>query len=1515
MITRPSPNTRKPGRALQVARWLRLPCACGIVTLLAGLHGNARAQSNFGALSFDGANDHVTMGVAPGLGASTFTLECWIRIDGAGVTASSGSGGINVYPLIDKGRGEADGSNVDCNYLFGVQADFRLGADFEDLNSGLNHPVAGNIVLAAGVWHHCAVTYDGDYWRLYVDGVADTVLQVTGTANVRTPRYDSVQHSALGTALNSTGAASGYFKGRIDEARIWNHARTPTQISDNMNAQIVSAPGLIGRWSLNEAGGTSAANTGSSAASGTLVNGPAWSAGLLPSVAITSPANGAAVGTNFTISASPTDPGAVTGVSFYDGATLVGSDTTSPYSFTWNSAPDGALALTAVAAYSDGLSVTSATVSVTTTSNNPPVIAPTAPSDEATGIGSSTTVSAGLADPEGAATTVTFYGRKTTPLAPGADFTLMTLPDTQYYSQNTGGQRAATYDAQTQWMVDNRDALNIAFVSHMGDIVQSGDFNGNPREWLVADAAMRRIESQPETLRAHGLPWGGAPGNHDQSPIGDAGGATVFFNQYFGSNRFTGRTYFGGHYGVNHNNNYQFFSASGLDFIILHLEYDARPVASYQAVLDWADALLKAHPNRRAIVTSHWTVNTGNPATFSTQGQAIYDNLKDNPNLFLILGGHVQGEGRRSDVFAGRTVHSVLQDYQGRANGGDGWLRYFVFSPANHTITARTYKVANPITPTSGYETDADSEFTLSYPMQSAVTDWIPLGTVNVAAGGTAANLNWTGLEAGARYEWYATISDGFNNVNSATRRFSTTAPASPVVVLTSPANGATFAPPGTINLTATAGDTDGSVARVEFYAGTTRLGEDASAPYVITWNDAPSGPHALTAVAVDSSGRATLSAVVHVTVTGNAPTVSLTSPADGATGNAPATIGFAATASDSDGAVTKIEFYQGSHKVGEDASSPYTLDWTNVAPGNYLLYAVATDNTGNRTASVPVSNVINAVSSSGTLARGPYLQKAAPTQMTVRWRSSLSTVGGVRYGTSVMNRSQYVEEAAAQTDHVGTLTGLSPGTTYYYSVGSASDTLAGGPDYTFTTPPIAGTPANTRVWVLGDAGTSGNTTSPTAAQTAVRDAFYSWTGARTPDLVLQLGDNAYNTGTDDEFQKGMFDIYLTMLRKTPFWSCLGNHETAQSTAFVNTYPYFDIYTLPAAGESGGVASGTEHYYSFDYGNVHFIALDSMTADRSPAGAMAVWLQNDLASTTATWIVCFFHHPPYTKGSHNSDSPSDSAGAMTQMRENLLPILEAGGVDLVLTGHSHCYERSYLLDGHYGLSGTLTAAMKKNAGGGRPAGTGAYLKPLTGPRDHFGAVYAVTGSAGQATGGSLNHPAHYISLNNLGSLVLDVNGTRLDATFLRENSSTPDTFTLIKQGAADSDSDGIPDEYEIAHGLNRSDPADAALDSDGDGVSNLKEFILATASNVPDRYAFFTTYNSLAGTATVTFPTTTGRTYRVLHSANLLSWSPASAIITGTGAAMVWTDDGTTTGTAPSVAERRFYRIEVTVVP
>jgi hypothetical protein len=492
-------------------------------------------------------------------------------------------------------------------------------------------------------------------------------------------------------------------------------------------------------------------------------------------------------------------------------------------------------------------------------------------------------------------------------------------------------------------------------------------------------------------------------------------------------------------------------------------------------------------------------------------------------------------------------------------------------------------------------------------------------------------------------------------------------------------------------------------------------------------------------------------------------------------------------------GTVASVSFYDGATLLGTDNSSPYRFAWAGASPGAHALKVVAVDNS-NQLFTSPAVNV-TVVSGAGSLTRGPYLQKAAPTQMTIRWRNTLHDLGRVRYGTNPATLNQTVDEAAApgpaQFDHVVTLTGLTPNSTYYYSIGSGSDTLApAGPanplDYTFTTPPTAGTVINTRIWVLGDAGTAG-VGNPN--QAVVRDAFYTFTGARTPNLVLQLGDNAYNSGLDSEFQAAMFDMYPTMLRKTPFWSCLGNHETAQATAFVDTYPYFDIYTLPTAGEAGGVASGTEHYYSFNYGNIHFISLDSMTANRAvdnpntpgvnEDGPMAAWLRTDLQSTTATWIICFFHHPPYTKGSHDSDTE----GELIEMRQNFLPILEAGGVDLTLSGHSHIYERSFFLDGHYGLSTTLTAAMKLNAGSGRPSDTGAYLKPLNGAGGHKGAVYAVAGSSGQATSTSngFPHPAHYISLLNLGSLVLDVNGARLDATFIRENGTTPDTFTIIKQ--------------------------------------------------------------------------------------------------------------------------------------
>jgi hypothetical protein len=409
--------------------------------------------------------------------------------------------------------------------------------------------------------------------------------------------------------------------------------------------------------------------------------------------------------------------------------------------------------------------------------------------------------------------------------------------------------------------------------------------------------------------------------------------------------------------------------------------------------------------------------------------------------------------------------------------------------------------------------------------------------------------------------------------------------------------------------------------------------------------------------------------------------------------------------------------------------------------------------------------------SSGVNVTRGPYLQMNTPASIIVRWRTDVATNSRVSYGSSPAMLTQTADDLTSTTEHVVTVSGLSPNQTYYYSIGTTTSALVGADaNHFFKTSPVAGTAAPTRIWVLGDAGTAN------ASQTSVRNAYYTFAGSTYTNLILMLGDNAYNSGTDSEYQNAVFNMYPTILRQTPLWSTLGNHDTASSTNPPATLPYYQMFTFPQNAEVGGFASGTEDYYSFNYGNIHFVCLDSMTSARTAGSPMLMWLQNDLAANTKEWIIAFWHHPPYTKGSHDSDTENQ----LIEMRQNVLPILEAHGVDLVLTGHSHSYERSFLIDGHYGSSSTFTNSMKKNGGDGRPTGNGAYTKATLGPSGHEGAVYVVAGSSGQISGGTLNHPAMFISLNNLGSMVLDFNGNQLDAKFLRETGAIADSFTIIK---------------------------------------------------------------------------------------------------------------------------------------
>ncbi|TMQ62321.1 MAG: T9SS type A sorting domain-containing protein [Candidatus Eisenbacteria bacterium] len=353
-------------------------------------------------------------------------------------------------------------------------------------------------------------------------------------------------------------------------------------------------------------------------------------------------------------------------------------------------------------------------------------------------------------------------------------------------------------------------------------------------------------------------------------------------------------------------------------------------------------------------------------------------------------------------------------------------------------------------------------------------------------------------------------------------------------------------------------------------------------------------------------------------------------------------------------------------------------------------------------------------------------------------------------------------------------MSGLSPGTRYTYAVGTSVGELRGDDgSLSFVTAPPPGTSRPTRLWILGDSGTASR------EARAVRDAYYAYAGGRPPDVWLMLGDNAYDSGTDAQYQAAVFDMYPSTLASTVLWPTRGNHDVVFDGAGND---YYDIFSLPTHAEAGGIPSGAEAYYSFDYGDIHLICLDSEGSDRRADGAMMTWLASDLAATTRTWVIAFWHHPPYSKGSHDSDDPGDSGGRMRDMREHALPILEAGGVDLVLTGHSHSYERSFLLDGHYGLSSSLINAMKVDARDGRPGGAGPYHKPEEARAAHEGAVYAVAGTSGQTSGGSLDHPIMITSLNVLGSLVLDVKGHRLDGRFLDASGAIRDSFAIVKSG-------------------------------------------------------------------------------------------------------------------------------------
>ncbi len=298
---------------------------------------------------------------------------------------------------------------------------------------------------------------------------------------------------------------------------------------------------------------------------------------------------------------------------------------------------------------------------------------------------------------------------------PPPSFTLIALPDTQLYSKRS----PEIFAAQIEWIIHNRATENIAFVTHLGDIV-----DGNvPAEWEPAERILGRLDGV--------VPYGLVVGNHDMyGPTGDAS----LFQARFPASRYVKYGWYGGSY-RNNANSYQLFSAGGLNFVILHLECNAP-----DDVLAWADGVLAQHADRRAIISTHMYIGchekNGDPELDRCLWKKCHGDRGNTPeqlwqkcfsqheNVFLILSGDQSGpqaHHQTSTGVNGNDVHECLSDYKQALGTYSGYLRIYRFIPSENRIEVKTFSPsAHKFAETTKIHPDpSEHSFDLAYDMSA----------------------------------------------------------------------------------------------------------------------------------------------------------------------------------------------------------------------------------------------------------------------------------------------------------------------------------------------------------------------------------------------------------------------------------------------------------------------------------------------------------------------------------------------------------------------------------------------------------------------------------------------------------------------------------------------------------------------------------------------------------------------------------------------------------------------------
>ena len=320
------------------------------------------------------------------------------------------------------------------------------------------------------------------------------------------------------------------------------------------------------------------------------------------------------------------------------------------------------------------------------------------------------------------------------------EFTFVLLPDTQWYTvagqfwfEPAKGRPRMTQDgretflAQVNWIVRNQRTWNVACVCQVGDLIES--HGRDPRELEIASAALSRLELAVRDGLPDGIPYGIAVGNHEQSaPWSSASEATFEFNGVFGIERFRGRSYYGGHFGTDNDNQYHLVTAGDHRFLVIYLECVAGMTPEHETIR-WARGLLRKHSDRNGVVVAHYLLSKD--LKLSPFGRAIVSGLRDESNLFLMLCGHTESEGHRTMSRPGLPpLHIVMADYAHRSHrderlgvrawqGGNGWMQLLRFAPRANKLHVHTYSPTmrdgqfDLQSPHGQFEFDDDSDYTL----------------------------------------------------------------------------------------------------------------------------------------------------------------------------------------------------------------------------------------------------------------------------------------------------------------------------------------------------------------------------------------------------------------------------------------------------------------------------------------------------------------------------------------------------------------------------------------------------------------------------------------------------------------------------------------------------------------------------------------------------------------------------------------------------------------------------------